>query len=153
MGIETILFAAFTGLKAISQMNQAKSKARSIVAEGNLAAKEQAKKTRYAAATQRTNFLNSGITLDGTPTDVMDETFKTGLEDVNNIASGYNRKAKNAISEGRSAAIDTITSAFAGASLGGGSMGSMFESGASAANSAGFGNAAYDALSFKDSLG
>lgn len=160
MGIETILFAALTGLKAISQMNQAKSQAKSIVAEGNLATKEQAKKTRYAAATQTTNFLNSGITLDGTPNDVIGETFKTGLEDVHNIQSGYNMKAKNAIAAGRSAAISTITSGFAGASLGG-SMGSMFETGASylpesalyGINSAGGGNFAYDALSLKDARG
>ena len=160
MGIETILFAALTGLKAISQMNQAKSQANSIIDEGNLATKEQAKKTRYAAATQTTNFLNSGITLEGTPNSVIDETFKTGQADIKNIANGYNTKAKNTISAGRSAAISTITSGFAGASLGG-SMGSMFETAGSylpestlyGINSAGGGNFAYDALSLKDARG
>lgn len=160
MGIETILFAAFTGLKAISQMNAAKKQAKQVVQEGEVVAKEKAKQVRYAAARQTSSFLNSGLTLEGTPSVVIGETFSTGLEDINQIRNNYNTKSKNLISAGRQEAISTIVGSFAGSSMGG-SMGSMFETAGSFApesfafglNKAGFGNTAYDMLEMKDARG
>lgn len=128
MGWETIVFAALTGLKAVSQMNAAEKMAKSTVREGELVAKEKAKEIRYKVARQTSSFLNSGLTLEGTPQDVIGETFSTGLEDINNIRGNYTAKAKNIISQGRSEAIGTIASAFSGTALGG-SMGSMFDAG------------------------
>lgn len=157
MGIETILFAAFTGLKAISQMNAAEAQAKETVKEGNLAASQEAIKVKYAAAKQTASFLSSGITLEGTPMDVVNETFKTGQQDIDNIRQNYDSKAKQQISSGRSQAIGTIVGGFAGASTGG-SIGSMFDTGLSYApestltglNGSFLTNDAYDALEIKD---
>lgn len=126
MGIETILFAAFTGLKAISQMNAANKAAKVNAREGELVAKEKAKEIRYKAARQTVSFLNSGVTLDGTPQDVLGETFSTGQADITNIRHNYDNKSKSIISQGRTEAIGTIASGFGNASIAG-SMGSMFD--------------------------
>ncbi len=160
MGIETIAFATLTALSAASKMNQASAEAKSNTIEGNLATQEQAKKTRYAAARQTTSFLNSGLSLEGTPDTVIGETYSTGLQDIGNIKAGYDRKGKNIIAKGRSDAIATIASSFAGSSMGG-SMGSMFEKAGSympesfsfGLNKAGFGNEAYKMLEMKDARG
>jgi hypothetical protein len=121
MGIETILFAAFTGLSAVSKMSankqakdvtrNAQAQSASDKAEGELASKEKAKQIRYAAARQTSSFLSSGITLDGTPQDVLNETFTTGLEDIDNIERGYNTRINNTISQANSTSKNIIASA------------------------------------------
>lgn len=142
MGIETILFAAFTGLKAISSLRAANSQAKAIAnnatneaaalaRQGTLEAKEKSKEVRYKAARQVSSFLNSGLTLDGTPQDVLGETFSTGMEDLDNIIRGYdtrigntissaNAQSKNVIAQGRNQAINDIVGGFSG--MGGGGM-------------------------------
>lgn len=144
MGIETILFAAFTGLKAFSQIKQGKEQAKRVTQnaeaqaaalreEGRLAASERAKKARYKAARQTVSFLNSGLTLEGTPSSVIQKTYDVGIEDVGNITRGYNTRisnvisganadSKDIISSSRSEAIGTIASSFAGSSFGGSGM-------------------------------
>lgn len=157
MGIETILFAAFTGLQAISKMNAANAQAKSIVQQGEINAENSAKQTRLKAASANASFLNSGVTLDGTPNLAINDIFDVGLKDVNQIRSNANSSAKNTIAKGRSDAISGIMTNFAGASAAG-SMGSMFttagsylpDSFAYGLNSAGGGNLAYDMLSKSD---
>lgn len=160
MGWETIVFAALTGIKAVSQMNAAEKQAKNAVREGELVAKEKAKEIRYKVARQTSSFLNSGLTLEGTPQDVIGETFSTGLEDVANIRANYTNKSKDIFSKGRSEAIGTIASGFGNTALAG-SAGSMFETAGSympesfayGLNNAGFGNSAYSMLELKDARG
>lgn len=125
MGIETIAFLALSAVSASMKMNDAKKQAEGVAREGELVAKEKAKEVRYKVARQTSSFLNSGLTLEGTPQDVIGETFSTGKEDIGNIQSNYNAKSKNIISSARTEAIGQIAGSFAGASLGG-SAGSMF---------------------------
>lgn len=164
MGIETIAFAALTAMSAISKISAGKQQAKAAIQEGNINAANKAKETRYKAARQTLSFLNSGLTLEGTPSSVVDDTYATGIADTNQIISNANSKSKNIIAQSRSEAISTIASSFAGAGMGSsmsGSMGSMFstagsylpESFAYSANNAGFGNSAYDMLSMKDARG
>lgn len=157
MGIETVIFAALAGLQAVSKMSAAESAAKATIKKGEIDASQSALKTRYAAAKQTASFLASGITLEGTPMDVVNETFKTGKEDVANIRDNANATAKNQISTGRSQAIDSIMGSFKGADIMG-SAGSMFDTGLSylpesasyGLNNMGFGNDAFNALEMKD---
>lgn len=149
---------ALSTISAASSMNQAGKQAKAVVAQGNVALAEKAKSIRYAAAKQTTSFLNSGLTLEGTPNTVIGETFDTGLLDLKNMSAGYNSQAKNIIGQARADAIGKIASGFGSAAMGG-SMGSMFSTGASYLpdnalfnmNNAGFGNTAYSAFDIKDS--
>src|SRR5688572_23731058 len=122
MGFETILFASLTALSAVSKMSAAKDQAKDVKknaersaaamkTEGELASKEKAKQIRYAAARQTSSFLSSGITLEGTPQDVLNETFQTGLEDIENIGRGYNTNIKNTISSANTQSKNIIASA------------------------------------------
>lgn len=177
-----VAFMALTALSAANTMNTARSQSKAIAAngsaealaektQGDLQATNQAKQTTYAASTQRTSFLSSGLTLDGTAGKVIAQTFNTGLADtqniskntqntINNTVSQANSQSKNTIGAARSAAIKQIAGSFAGASMG--SMGSMFQTGADTglsylpesasftANNLGFGNDAFSALDMKD---
>lgn len=146
MGIETILFAAFTGISAISKMSAANKQAKQVKrnaeaeaaskkVEGELVSKEKAKQIRNAAARQTSSFLSAGITLDGTPMDVLNETFSTGIDDITNIGNNYNNsinstisnanaQSKNIMSSARSQVISDIAGSFAGGSFGGDLFGS-----------------------------
>lgn len=154
MGWESILTTALSTagdfIKSSQANSNAKNEANAIVAEGNIQAKNKAREIAYKAGTQRVSFLNSGLTLEGTPMNVIDQTFTTGLEDINQIASNYNNKAKGVISAARSKAISSMANSFAGFSLPGGSSNSGFssirETSAYALNDMGYGNTAYNML-------
>lgn len=155
MGIETILFAAFTGLQAVSGMMQAQSQAKSAVAQGNIQMQERAKQVRYAAARQNVSFLNSGLSLEGTPMDVINETFDTGLADIRAIGANANAQSKNIIGQARTQAIGQIAGAFGGGSFGGMTGAGSFLPDAAlfGMNKAGFGNSAFEMMSAKDARG
>lgn len=158
MGIETVLFMAFTGMQALSSIMSAQSQADAAVKQGNIDMAEKAKQTRYAAARQNVSFLNSGITLEGTPSLVIDETFNTGLADIRQIGANANAKSENFIAEGRMKAISAIAGGMSGMGGGTGSMitqaGSFLPDNALfGLNNAGFGNDAFSMMEAKDARG
>lgn len=140
MGIETILFAVFTGIQAISQIQTAKkeakavtraaeARARALKLEGDLATKERAKSLRLRVARQASSFLSSGLTLEGTPEAVLNESFEVGFADIKNIGRNFqttidntisaaNAQSKSIVAAGRTAAIGTIVGGFANFSFG-----------------------------------
>lgn len=110
MGLETVLLIAGTLGKAHMQASAAEAQAKQAVREGELEAQERAKRTRAKAGAQKTSFLSSGLTLEGTPMSAIQATFKTGLEDVDLVLSNADRRAKNAHRAGRSQVIGTLAS-------------------------------------------
>lgn len=101
--------------------------------EAEIEAKIHATQVRKFAANQKSAFLKNGVTLDGSPLLVLDDTYSSGQEEVNAIVrSGSARaqllreKADQTRSEGRSQLIGGISSAassgaaygFAGSSAG-----------------------------------
>lgn len=161
MGIETILFMAFTGLQAVSGMMNAQSQADAAVKQGNLQMAEKAKQVRYATARQNVSFLNSGLSLEGTPMDVINETFDTGIKDIQAIGANANAQSKNIIGQARTQAIGQIAGAFGGMGGGGGGFGGMATAAGSylpdtalfSLNKAGFGNDAFSMMEMKDTRG
>jgi hypothetical protein len=117
MGLETaIAFAAVSAASGVynasQQTKQAKKAAQTQVVEGDLRASELAKKAKASVASQRVSFLNSGLSLEGTPLSVMESTLSSGLEDVTLTQSNAQQAAKNTIAAGRSAAISSVLSGF-----------------------------------------
>lgn len=123
MGIETaiILAVASTALGAMNTMKQASQQAKAVVKTANINAMNKAKQTALKAGAQQTSFLNSGLTLEGTPMGAISETFKTGLEDIELIRSNANTESKNIMSNARMQVFQSILST--GASVAGGSVG------------------------------
>ena len=116
----TIAFVALSAFKATSATSAARKEAKATIAEGNIVAANKAKEVARKAATQRVSFLNSGLTLEGTPMNVIDSGFAAGLEDINQIRANYNTRAKNQISAGRTSAISALASGFGSAAIAGG---------------------------------
>ena len=129
MGIETALIIGATLMQAGGQMSAAQDAADAEVDKANLDAANKSKQTRYRAASQQVSFLNSGLTLEGTPMSAIQSTFRVGLEDINLIQSNATKRAKNTLSQGRTEAIGTIASGFAGASSSSGMFSSFGSTG------------------------
>jgi len=108
MGIETVAFLAFSAISAASQMKAAQSEAKAKVQEGTIAAQNKAKETLYNTARLQSSFLNSGLTLDGTPRSVIDAEYGQGFTDTNMIINNTNTASKNIINKGRTAALSSI---------------------------------------------
>ena len=106
MGLETIaiiglsLFQANSKLKqSEKQQNQLADQAardqEAIIDQGNLDAANKSKEVRLRAARTQLSFLNSGLTLEGTPMAAINETFAVGLDDINQINKNSSTRAKN----------------------------------------------------------
>lgn len=117
MGWQTALLFGLKAFSAASEISASKKAANATIEEGNIAAANKAKQTLIGADKQRVSFLNSGLTLEGTPMNVIESTFNTGITDINQITKNYNTKASNQLSAGRSQAITSLASGFGSASL------------------------------------
>lgn len=149
MGIATVGLIALTAFQAVSQIKtstkqattsarNAVAKARALKAEGDIAVQERAKQVRLRAARQTSSFITSGLTLEGTPMDVLGETFDVGIADIENIGTNFQTSRMNvlrggeaevesAIRSGRNQAIGSIASSFS-SFAGGSGAGSLFGS-------------------------
>lgn len=122
MGIETIAIIGLSLLQADAAISQSENEAQAVVDQANIDAENKAKETRMLAARQQVSFLNSGLTLEGTPMAAIQNTFSTGLQDINQITTNANKQSKNIIKAGRMEAIGKIASTGAGMAFGGGDM-------------------------------
>lgn len=118
MGLETALIVGFTALQAVGSIQQSKAQAKAVVQQANINMQNKAKETMLKAARVQSSFLTSGLTLEGTPMAVIEDTFNTGLQDLNQIRSNANTEAKNIISAGRSEALGKLASGFSGMDFG-----------------------------------
>lgn len=157
---------ALSAASAATTMKNAKAKSKAITRQAELDASNTATKTAAKAAYQKTSFLSSGFTLEGTPMSVLESTFTTGKQDINQIIANANTQSKNVISSARSKALGTLASSAALQSLGGGLMDSasagiakvmpnsmlsyMPDSFLYSANAGGAGFDAYSAFELKD---
>ena len=112
MGVETAIILGLTALSAVSTMSAANKKADAEIEQGNILAANKAKETKLKAARLQTSFLNSGLTLEGTPMATINDTFSTGLSDIEQIRSNANNKAKTALAEGRSSVLSGLATSF-----------------------------------------
>lgn len=100
-----------SGMAAASAYSNSKKQAKAVAAEGALKARQRDLQTRRLASSQKTSFLNSGISLtgEGDVADViMSDTYTTGLEDVNQIKDNYNQQSKNIMGAARAKLIGDI---------------------------------------------
>jgi hypothetical protein len=161
MGIETAIFVSLIAAQAISQVSNASSQAKvartnalakssALKQEGDLAVSEKAKEIKLRGARQTSSFITSGLTMEGTPMDVLNETFDVGIADIQNIGRNYQTNRENVlrggaaesssiINAGRTEAIGTIASG-AGSYAGGSGAGAMFGAQGGVSRTAAFGS-------------
>ena len=120
MGWETIAIAGFNALSAANTMNQGNAAARAAVQQGEQEAKASADKTVQGVGKLQTSFLQSGLTLEGGPMDVLTKAFAAGQTDISRITANANANAKNAVNAARTKALTSLASSA-------GSLGSTFD--------------------------
>lgn len=126
MGIETaILMAVVAGANVYQGMQESKQQkkmAQATAAEGTMQVEQMARKsedirlqTARMAATQKTSFLTSGLELEGTPFNVLSDTYALGQKDlidlqkdIRTTANIYNQRSANYMSASRSAMVGGI---------------------------------------------
>lgn len=158
MGVETAIIIGLSAASAVGQISNAKREAKDVVKQGNLETANKAKQVIARTAAAQSSFLNSGLTLEGTPSGALNSMFDSGIADIQQIGSNYNSKAKSIISQGRTAALGTLAGAFAGASFGSGGLTSAFEKAGSylpdsfayGLNDLGFGESSFNMLDMSD---
>lgn len=140
MGWETLVIAGVSAFSAMNTMKQGTAQAKAITAQGAIDAQNSANDTVRAGGKLTTSFLQSGLTLEGGPMDVLTQAFNKGSTDIANIAASANAQSKNTVNAARTKALTSLASSAAGASAlsGAGSFASDFGSGFSD----GFSNAA-----------
>lgn len=101
-------------LKGIGGYNQSKSNARAYATQAGIQARNRAQDIQALASVQKMSFLNSGVELTGTPAAVINDTYNTGLEDLEAIRSGYQTQIKNSLVQGRSNLLGVLGTAAVG---------------------------------------
>lgn len=125
MGVETAVIAGLSVASAIGNYNQSKSESRQTAKEGVIAAQNRADEIKKLASRQRVSYLQAGLELEGTPQNVINDTYETGIADVNNIIGAYNQKSKNIMTKARADLLGGLAKAGASAFAGGGSLEDM----------------------------
>jgi hypothetical protein len=116
----TAVVVGLSAVSAMSSISEAKRQAKATIKEGNINLANKAKEVRARTAAQQVSFLQSGLTLEGTPMGVIDSTFNTGITDLTQMKENYDNKAANQIRQGRTQALSTLAGSFGTASFAGG---------------------------------
>lgn len=111
---ETIAISGFQALQAHNTMKEGRASARALVAEAQIQAENKAADTVRAAGKLQTNFLNSGITLEDGPQDIIARAYASGRRDVSRIVENANIRSKNTIKSSRTKMLEGIASAVGG---------------------------------------
>lgn len=118
MGWETLAIAGFSALNAVNTVNQGTAQAKAITQQAQQQAQVSADNTVRAGGKLTTSFLQSGLTLEGGPMDVLTQAFGKGQTDIARIASNANAASKNAVNSARTKALEGLASSAGMASLG-----------------------------------
>lgn len=103
---------AFSALNAAQSLKAGRAEARAAVDAGNIAAINKSRETLVKAGRLQSSFLNSGVTLEGTPMTMIENAFDLGTKDINQIATNANTKGKNSMIQARSKALGALGTSF-----------------------------------------
>lgn len=110
--------AAASVVGGISQASAANQQAKNAQQEAEAQARIEARNNIEAEARQKVAFLSSGVSLEGSPLVVLQETQSRGDVNIDNIIDSGERQASSISSSGRQALFGGLTSA-AGTAVGG----------------------------------
>lgn len=100
--------AALGTASAIGNYNQAKSSARATKKKAEQEIEKRKEEILKLASTQKVSYVQAGVELEGTPQAVIQDTYNTGVADVNAIKSSYQQAIKNALTTARAGLIGGI---------------------------------------------
>lgn len=112
MGLEAaILIGGLQLAKGVGEYNQAKSGARATARQGEIAVENRKKEIQNLVAKQKIGYIQSGVELEGTAQAVMQDTYNTGIADMEAIAGSYNQNIKNSLKAARAQLLGSIANA------------------------------------------
>lgn len=126
MGIETAIIVGLAAASAAAAIQQGRKEAKAVTRQAAAETLQQAKKTQLQTSKAKVSFINSGLTLEGTPQLSLEGILNAGMEDINMIAANANTRSKNIMAKARTDAILGLAKTGVGAAMGG------FSGGASA---------------------
>lgn len=102
MGTGLMIATAVAGVAgSVGSFNAAKSDARATAREAETAMQNRKKEILQLAAQQKMGYLDAGLELEGTPQNVIQDTYNTGLEDIKAMESSANKNIKNKMTMAR----------------------------------------------------
>lgn len=164
MGWETLAIVGFQAISGIQGMSAANKQAKAGIQVAEQNAMTTAQNTLRSTGKLTTSFLQSGLTLEGGPMDVLKQAFGQGYTDIGRIKSNADANSKNIVSAARTKALQGLASSAAGAAGAaglGGAANDLFttagsylpDSFAYGLNDLGFGQSATDMLIKSDARG
>lgn len=118
MGWETLAMVGFQALSNRSSNKAAKKQAAATVQEGEYQAGNKARDTLRTTGRLTTQFLQSGLTLEGGPGIAIAQAFQAGYRDIGRITNNANTSAQNIMNAQRTKALEGIGGTLAGAGIG-----------------------------------
>lgn len=106
-----VTVAGLSVAKGVGEFNAAKSGARALKEEGKIKIDQRKKEILQLVAQQKVGYVDSGVEFEGTPQNVMQDSYNTGMEDIEALRTSYNTQIKNAMKKARANLIGSIASA------------------------------------------
>lgn len=103
-----IVTAALGTASAVGKFNQAKSDARGLRREAEQKMEQRKQEILKLAATQKVGYVQAGVELEGTPQAVIQDTYDTGIADVNAIKDSYQQTIKNQMTAARAELLSNL---------------------------------------------
>jgi len=111
MTAAALTVAGLSVAKGVGEFNAAKSDARALKEEGLIKINNRKKEIMELVAQQKVGYVDAGVEFEGTPQNVMQDTYNTGMEDIEALRSSYNTQIKNALKKARAGLIGSIAGA------------------------------------------
>lgn len=110
MALFTALMIGTTALKIANSYKSAQNNIQALAEQKAINAKELKKNILAKTGAQRASYLASGLTLEGTPMEVIKDTYDAGYEDLKQLESNYKRSSRNIMGSFYSGAVGDIMS-------------------------------------------
>lgn len=115
MGWETLAIVGFQAIAGAQGMSAANKQAKAGIQTAEQNAMTTAQNTLRTSGKLQTSFLQSGLTLEGGPMDVIKQAFGQGYTDIGRIKSNADTTSKNIVSAARTKALQGLATSAAGA--------------------------------------
>ena len=100
--------------KAVSSVKDAKAQAKATKVEAEQQIQEKARQAAKLMSQQKSSFLKGGVYFEGSPEDVINETFDFANEDIRRLTNNANTSIKNTMRKGRTAFATSLMDAVVG---------------------------------------
>lgn len=112
MGVAAALIVGGLSIaKGVGEYNSAKSQNRLLKRQGEQAIENRKQEILQTAARQKIGYIQAGMELTGTAQNVMQDTYQTGIKDIQSLKHNYAQTIKNNLTQARANLLGSLASA------------------------------------------